>query len=363
MKIWLISDTHFGKYAIDSDKWLNIMTTYFYDFFIPTLKKHKKDGDILFFLGDLYDNRTSINIKVINTVVKLFEDLSQIIDIHIILGNHDNFNMLDTDINSICTIRNIKNITIYDKPQQININNTSVAIMPWIYGKNNEIEILKKYKGSDLLLCHSDLNGCRTQLYPTRPTNKNILDINDFSGYNKVYSGHIHIVQEINNFTFVGCPYHLDRNDYGNKKGIFVYDTKTKNDIFIENNYSPEFKKIKILKETDFDILKNELQTNNFIDLEISNNLLLNSPHLRLELDKLTNKYKIENLEFINDIVKDIKPRLSNITLKNKSIKDISHEWIDSITINDDTDLFTEIELKNKMKLTIENCFNLIENK
>jgi hypothetical protein len=37
--------------------------------------------------------------------------------------------------------------------------------------------------------------------------------------YGKVYSGHIHIVQEINYFTFVGSPYHLDRNDVGNKKG------------------------------------------------------------------------------------------------------------------------------------------------
>ena len=335
MKIWLISDTHFGKYAIDSDKWLNIMTSYFYDFFIPTLKKHKKPGDILFFLGDLYDNRTSINIKVINTVVKLFEDLSEIIDIHMILGNHDNFNMIDTDINSICTIRNIKNITIYEQPNQIIFDGLKIAIMPWIYGKDNEIKILEKYSGSDLLFCHSDLNGCRTQLYPTRPLSKRILDITDFKGYGKVYSGHIHIVQEINNFTFVGCPYHLDRNDYENVKGIFVYDTKKKTDFFIENNFSPEFKKIKILKDSDFDILKKELETNNFIDLQISNNLLLNSPHLRLELDKLTNKYKIENLEFINDIVKEIKPRLQSNTLKNKSIKDISHEWIDAIKINE----------------------------
>lgn len=357
----MLSDAHFGKYSTDSDKWLNNMKSYFYDFLIPILKKHAKKDDKLFFLGDLFDNRTSINLKVISAVVQLFEDLSIIIECHVLLGNHDSWNMTDAEIHSICTIRNISNVTVYESSTQIKLDNLDILMMPWIHGKNNEKSILEQYSGSDLLFCHSDLNGCRTQLYPTRPLNRNILDITDFNGYNKVYSGHIHITQTINNFTFVGSPYHLDRNDVENRKGIWIYDTKKKSDFFIENDFSPEFKKIKIYQESDFKKFADTLLDKNFIDLEISNTLLINTPHLRLELDKLTNKHKIENVEFIDDVVKENKVKSVYNYTKDKSIKEISNSWCDNIKLNDETDLFTEIELKNKMKEKIEECFNLMD--
>lgn len=361
MKIYIISDFHFGKYSLDSDRWLNNMKSYFYDFLIPLLKQYKKKDDKLFILGDIFDNRTSINMKSISTVVRLFEDLSKIIECHVLLGNHDMWAMSDPEINSVCTIRNIPNIFVYDTPTPITLDNMSVLMMPWVHGKNNEKSVLEKYDGTDLLFCHSDLNGCRTQLYPTRPANRNILDITDFTGYGKVYSGHIHITQEINNFTFVGSPYHLDRNDVENRKGVWVYDTKKKTDFFFENDFSPEFKKIKVYSETDFNALSSSMFEKNFVDLEISNNLLVNSPHLRLELDKLSNKTKIENIDFIDDIVKQDKLKKVWANTKDKSIKDISHEWTDRIKLNDETDLFTEIELKNKMREKIDECFSLME--
>lgn len=362
MRIFILSDTHFGKYSLDSDKWLNLMKSYFTDFFIPLLEKYSKPNDKLVFLGDLFDNRNAIDMRAINIVVDIFEQISKIIECHILLGNHDQRMMNDPTINSIATIRNIDNIFVYEKHQLVNWDNKSVLLMPWISGKNNEKEILDKYSGTDLLFCHSDLNGCRTQLNPTRPLNRNILDIDDFNGFKTVYSGHIHIVQTINNFTFVGSPYHLDRNDIGNKKGIFVYNTKKDQDIFIPNDFSPEFKKSIIKKESDINELKVLLDTDNFIDIEVSNNLILNNPNFRLEFDKLVNKFKIEKIEYINDIVKEKKVRL-NTDYKNKSIKDISFDWIENLKISDKTDLFTEIELKGEMKKTVDLVFNTVQSK
>ena len=361
MKIWMLSDTHFGKYTNDSDKWLINMTSYFYDFFIPLLKEHKKKDDKLFFLGDLFDNRTSINIKVINAVVKLFEDLGKIIEVHALIGNHDSWNMNSIEINSDCVIRNINNVIVYEEPKIINIENKSILMMPWIHGKNAEKTILEKYTGTDLLFCHSDLNGCRTQLNPTRPHDRHILDIEDFLGYNKIYSGHIHIVQDIKNFKFIGSPYHLDRNDVENQKGIFIYDTKKDTDIFIANNFSPEFIKIKIEDDNDLNKLQDNILTKNFIDIEVSNQLLVNSPHVRLQLDKICNKFKINNITYIDDIVTNKKEKKIHAYSKDKTIKDISHEWITNIKINENIDIFSDIEIKNKMKETIDECFKLQE--
>lgn len=363
MNLFIFSDPHFGKYTLDSDRWLNLMKDYFTEFLIPNLKKYAKKGDQLLMLGDLFDNRNAIDMRAINIVVELFEEIGKLIECHVLLGNHDQRMMNNPNINSIATIRNIDNIHVYNEPTEIMFGDKTALMFPWVSGKNTEKEILEKYAGKDLLFCHSDLNGCRTQVNPTRPISKSILDITDFGGFNKVYSGHIHIVQTIKNFTFVGSPYHLDRNDVGNKKGLFVYNTKKNEDIFIENNFSPEFKKHKILEEKDIDKLQKALdEDKNFIDVSISNNLIVNNPKLRLQIDKLSNKYKIERLEYIDDIVKEIddKPKKN---YSNKSIKDISNDWVDSIDISTDTDMFTEIELREKMKKTIEECFDILQTK
>jgi DNA repair exonuclease SbcCD nuclease subunit len=42
MKIHMISDTHFGIYQNNLDKWLNMMEETFYNFVIPYLKENVK---------------------------------------------------------------------------------------------------------------------------------------------------------------------------------------------------------------------------------------------------------------------------------------------------------------------------------
>lgn len=361
MKIWMISDTHFGKYNNEIEKWLKIMHDYFYDFFIPMLKANAKAGDKVVHLGDVYDNRNSLNLKVVDFTVKLFEDIAEIIDVHILTGNHDNFNQSNSEINSVCTIRNIKGIYIYEKPTKVEWGGKSILLMPWVHGKNEEKLVLEKYKGCDLLLCHSDLNGCRTQLYPTRPNARHILDIEDFQGFKRVFSGHIHICQTINNFTFVGCPYHLDRNDMDNQKGIWVYNTKNEKEVFIENDKSPIFKKIKILNNENVKELKEDIFIHDFVDLEISKNLILNQPKIRLEIEKITNKYKPNEVRWIDDIIVEKKEKKVYASNENKSIKDWSIDWINDKKLSDETDLFTEIEFKAKMKNTLDKCFNILQ--
>jgi hypothetical protein len=49
------------------------------------------------------------------------------------------------------------------------------------------------------------------------------------------------------------------------------------------------------------------------------------------------------------------------LLLISKTIKDVSYEWVDNIKINEETDFISEIEIKSKMKETIEECFNLLQ--
>ena len=97
-RVWVLGDLHFGVRS-NSMEWLQIQKDFFEEVFIPNLKKHVKPGDVLVQVGDKFDNRQSINIKVLNYAMDLFERLGEILPVHVICGNHDistcfiNFNM------------------------------------------------------------------------------------------------------------------------------------------------------------------------------------------------------------------------------------------------------------------------------
>jgi len=63
-KIFLLSDLHFGVRA-NSIEWLENQLSFFNDFYIPIIKEKKRDGDILFVLGDWFDNRQFLDINVL----------------------------------------------------------------------------------------------------------------------------------------------------------------------------------------------------------------------------------------------------------------------------------------------------------
>ena len=130
-------------------------------------------------------------------------------------------------------------------------------MMPWIEDKKEQVEILKQHSGCDYLFCHSDLNGAKLHLTSVSHRNSDKINVEEFSGYKHVYSGHIHLVQKNKNFTFVGSIHEMDRNDIDNQKGIFLLDTQKDTELFIPNTISPKFKKIYVTKEEDIDKVEN----------------------------------------------------------------------------------------------------------
>ena len=127
-RVWVLGDLHFGVRA-NSMEWLEIQKDFFENLFIPTLIKHVKPGDVLVQVGDTFDNRQSINIKVLNYAVTLFERLGEILPVHIICGNHDIWAKKSNEINvegileSIEALDNlIKEIEEINKDKNITIN-------------------------------------------------------------------------------------------------------------------------------------------------------------------------------------------------------------------------------------------------
>jgi calcineurin-like phosphoesterase family protein len=303
MKVYMITDTHFGIYLNNLDKWQNMMESTFYEFVIPYLKENVKPGDILIHLGDLFDNRTSIPIITLNKVEKILKKISDILPVHIMVGNHDLFNKGSNEVNSVRMFSYMnKNITVYENTTTIEVNNQKLVLMPWVEKRIDMIKELGSNPG-DYLFCHSDLNGCRMHLNSVAHRNADKIDVENFGGYKDVFSGHIHLVQQNKNFRFIGSLYQMDRNDTGDQKGITILDLNTGEVGFHKNDYSPVFRKFRVITEEDIDGLDAIKDTKDYIDLAISNNLLINNRKLRRKLEMMLEKGNFASVEYIDDIV------------------------------------------------------------
>jgi calcineurin-like phosphoesterase family protein len=302
-KIYLIGDSHLGLgYPNKTDKWFKVHQEYFSEFLIPVLKKRIKPGDIIIHLGDLFDNRNIIPINLLNYGMDIVEEISKIAPLHIIVGNHDCWSKSSDEINTIRPFKWIPNVSIYDKTTKVNYNSLKLCLMPYIEKRIEQINLINENKDCDYLFCHSDLNGARMHLTSVGHRNFDKIDVEEFKGFKGVYSGHIHLVDRHQNFTFVGSNFQMDRNDYGDQKGIFVIDTNDNSEEFIPNKISPIFKKVKILVEEDIDVLEDLVGSKDYIDLFISNNLLINNRKLRRKLEILLESNTFASVEYIDDI-------------------------------------------------------------
>ena len=266
--IALLSDIHFGSHS-NNQEWLLNTVEYFNNFFIPLVKKTKKEHPDLLIavLGDIFENRSTLNIKVWNEALKIFEELSQITDIKIIVGNHDLVQKNSTDITSVSTLKYIPNIQIYLQPETLKLKNgKSILFLPWLSEDfNKEKELLESSK-ADYLFCHTTFQNVFQNKYIQTHEGLEIEKIS--KNFKQIYSGHIHHNQKIKNIRYIGCPYPLSRSDMDNEKYICILNTETGHEDIIINEYSPRF--IKLYLDDILDMTVEEYKykvENNFVDI------------------------------------------------------------------------------------------------
>lgn len=335
-RIFFISDTHFGV-KNNSEEWIEIQKDYFFNWFIPLIKKNYKPGDILFHLGDVFDSRQSLNLKVLNLGINIFEELSKIFvdGIYIICGNHDIFGKTNNEINSLISLKWIPNIKIFIEPETVMISNKKFFVMPWQKDHTTEKELLNNIEMHDYLLCHTDIKG---MMFNKHTIIEEGLLYENLINFKKIYSGHIHYSQESGKIKILGCPYQLTRSDSNNKKGITLLDLETEKEEFFENDYSPKFIKIpfeEILNSTPEEL--NKIFKNNFIDITIEQELATKTP-LSLLTDYVISPLKLTFIPIIknnnNNIINDI---IYNIDNKNFSLLNITRLYLENTSYDKET--------------------------
>jgi DNA repair exonuclease SbcCD nuclease subunit len=266
-RIFILGDIHIGVRS-STIEWQNITESYFSDFFIPLLIKHAQPGDILVQLGDVFDNRQSINIKVQHLAIKYFEIMASILPTYIIAGNHDCYNKNSNDVSSLDCLKFIPNLHIYKQPHLEDFGKAKCLFLPWCSTPAQEAEILSKYeKKADYVFSHSEMKGL---MLNRKSKQEHGNDIKNFDPFKRVYSGHIHYSQQSKNVMMVGNAYQMTRSDCDNTKGVYILDLTTGNHEFIENTFSPKFVKLKLTEIYDTPIGKiKDMMRNNFVDLYI----------------------------------------------------------------------------------------------
>lgn len=261
--IFLISDLHFGVRA-NSLEWLKNQMDFFYDVYIPFIKNHKKDGDILFILGDWFDNRQLLDINVMNKSIDLVFDLADILPVYFLTGNHDIYKKHDTDVNSLAAFRFIPNVKIWETPEVITNGRSKILVLPWI-GNPEKEECYAKANPTDYIFAHADIMGLKYD--NGRDINKGA-KLAGIKGVKKVISGHVHKRQELKDSLYLGSPYSTKRSDIGNKKGFYTFNPDENKTEFIVNKTSPVFQRILLEDLMEWTLEKtHKFLENNYTDI------------------------------------------------------------------------------------------------
>lgn len=299
-KIFLIGDIHLGI-KNNSVEWIQIQKDFLLNFLINKIDEDfNEDTDIIFFEGDIFHSRESINVRVQNEAFEVFETLAKKFKrgVYIILGNHDVYYKDNNEVNSLKSLSHLaQNIHIFEKPEIVTINNKHTFLMlPWVESAQEISQIVLKHKGlCDYIICHTDIKGASFDKWTKV---EHGLDSKLLESFTRIWVGHIHRKQSFKNVVYTGTPYQMDRGDIGNDRGFYILDLSGDQIIetFVLNTFSPTFKKFDAYELMDLSPDQIEEQfSNSYIDIMISLNLVNNFSVSRfLEIISKSNHKKLE---------------------------------------------------------------------
>lgn len=316
MKICIFGDLHFEKEinknsSIIDGKLLESVNNMIFD-----MKQLNINTCIQ--LGDLFNNRKSINVLSGNNVLSYFQEfIDNKIFLYQIIGNHDCF-YNNTNVNSLSLL------TKYNKSEYIKIINDqyifedkSCGLVSW----NPKFSDTFKTK---YLFGHFDILGfeMKKNIECRRGINSDFL-----SNYNIVFSGHYHRKSNKKNIIYTGSLLDLEFCDSDIDHGYYILNTDNDEIEFIKN-------KITLYKKIIYD--------DDPVNVNVENKLV------RIVCKKVTDQKKFDNY---------IKSLLENGAIEVKTI-DISK---DNNAINIESDI-CEIKDYDEMAKEYIKELKLMEN-
>ncbi len=292
MTIALITDQHLDGRKSSQIFWEYFMKFY-KDVFFPYLQKNKIKTVID--LGDTFDNRKGIDLAAWHRIkTEYYDTLAKMgITVHMIVGNHTAYYKNTNKINTPeLLLESYDNIHIYSEVTDIEVDGLKITMLPWINSENRE-QVREHLSNTDsrVVMGHLELNG-----FIAHPGHvfSGGTDASFFNKFEKVYSGHFHHRSEKGNIKYLGNPYELYWNDYGEQRGFNLLDADTLNTTFIQNPY-------KMFRKIFYNDVKNDYKIFNISEYKDS--------YIKIIVEERTNNRMFEQLvERLYDIgIHDLK--------------------------------------------------------
>ena len=238
MQIAIISDTHFGI-KNGSDVFLNYQEKFFSEVFFPYCVKNGITQII--HMGDFYEHRKYINIKVLSRVRTFFiEKLREHnMTMDIFPGNHCVYYKSTNELNSLSESVSMFSdvINLYMEPTIKDYDGLKIGLLPWITTDNyhNSINFIST-ADAQILCAHLEIAGF--EMMKGQPAAAHGMESNIFSRYDAVLTGHYHTKSTRDNIHYLGTQYELTWSDCNDPKYFHILDTKTRDLKQIRNPHS-----------------------------------------------------------------------------------------------------------------------------
>jgi UDP-2,3-diacylglucosamine pyrophosphatase LpxH len=343
--VCLVTDPHFGI-KNNSELFSDSQLRFFQKQLIPYLKNNNITE--LYVLGDIFDNRNSINTRIHNLVFDLFHDDLKDFNVTVLLGNHDIYFNTTVDVNSIKFLNEFKNVEVIDKPTIRTKNGIKEFWIPWVVNVPDFIKELQKKK-ADVCFGHFNFN---TFNFNKSKLSDDGIDASVLSKTcKKLFTGHFHTRSsktidgcEIN---YIGAPYELTRIDMDDPKGFAILNTDDLSYKFIDNEVSMKFVKLTYPEKYN----KSDIEGNN-VDLYIQYGSDTDEKALEEYIQGIEDCNPATNVNPIIETKTFFNPDVDISKINLNSIPEFMQEYLNSLQDLENKDEVYEIllELYNECK-------------
>ena len=213
----------------------------------------------VFFLGDLFHQRTAIEVTSLNVANDLVRKLSSYCEVFLLQGNHDLYEKYNSVITSL-NIFELNNVNIISVPTELKLNGQKVLLVPWLCGTtlNDHIKRNNLSESYDIMMGHFDISYSGEIRYKgqnyanaykagghnfSEVETGNIVSeiLHHTHDYSTIYMGHIHdhetVTFENRTWNIVGSPQYQVHDmkrlpDEKKQHGYFILDDKNRETFY-----------------------------------------------------------------------------------------------------------------------------------
>lgn len=212
----------------------------------------QKQVDYIFFLGDLFHERSKIDarnyLKTFDVFMKHMLNDSSTRTMYLLVGNHDMYHKESCDINSVKPLSAIPRISIIQTPTSLMFDGVKIDWLPY---SENPVQAIKDFqsKAGDILLSHISVSGAQTNTFYGVKSDVMVeydnemvaVDASLFSPWKLSLFGHYHGAQKVSDTAeYVGSPLQLSYGEAFQQKHVIILDLQTLEKEYVVNDFSPK---------------------------------------------------------------------------------------------------------------------------